>query len=139
MIILDTNIVSEVMRARPDPAILAWLDAQDTSQLSLTSISVAEILYGIARIPEGRRKDQLFKMAESMFDEDFSGRLLAFDEHAAVYYAELVAQRDAVGRPIGMADAQIAAICRCYDAALATRNTKDFETLGIVLINPFNT
>ncbi|MBK5071632.1 type II toxin-antitoxin system VapC family toxin [Budviciaceae bacterium CWB-B4] len=138
MIILDTNIVSEMMRARPDPAVLAWLDAQDTGQLSLTSITVAEILYGIARMPEGRRRDQLFEMAESVFEEDFSGRLLAFDEHAAVYYAELVAQRDAAGRPIGMADAQIAAICRCYDATLATRNIKDFEALGIVLINPFN-
>lgn len=138
MIILDTNIVSEVMRARPAPAVLAWLDAQDTGQISLTSITIAEILYGIARIPGGRRKNQLFEMAESMFEEDFSGRLLAFDEHAAVYYAELIAQREAAGRPIGMADAQIAAICRCYDATLATRNTRDFEALGIVLINPFS-
>ncbi len=139
MIVLDTNIVSEVMRMRPDPAVLAWLDAQDTDQLFLTSVSVAEILYGIARMPEGRRKHQLFEMAEGMFDEDFSGRLLAFDEHAAVYYAELVAQRDAAGRPIGMADAQIAAICRRCDATLATRNTRDFEALGILLINPFGT
>ncbi|WP_437887625.1 type II toxin-antitoxin system VapC family toxin [Phytobacter sp. V91] len=137
MIILDTNIISEVMRNQPEPAVLAWLDAQNSGQLSITSITVAEILYGIARMPEGRRKNQLFTMAESMFEEEFSGRLLAFDEHAAVFYAKLVAQREASGRPVGMADAQIAAICCCYDATLATRNIKDFEASGIRLINPF--
>jgi len=138
MIVLDTNVVSELMRAQPEQYMQTWLDAQVSGDLFLTAVSVAEILCGIARLPDGKRKRQMLETTETMFREDFQERLLPFDECSAAYYANVVTCRQSMGRPISMADAQIAAICLQHRAVLATRNLKDFEALGLDLINPWS-
>lgn len=138
MIVLDTNVLSELMRPEPEPAVVAWMDRQDPSTLFLTAITVAEILYGIARLPGGKRKASLRELGAAVLDEDFAGRILSFDETAAVCYADVVCERQRSGRPISMADAQIAAICRTLKGVtLATRNTLDFEDIGLDLTNPW--
>jgi len=138
MIVLDTNVASELMRARPEQCVQTWLDAQVSGDLFLTAISVAEILCGIARLPDGKRKRQMLEITETMFREDFQERLLPFDECSATNYANVVTCRQSMGRPISMADAQIAAICLQHRAVLATRNLKDFEALELDLINPWS-
>jgi predicted nucleic acid-binding protein len=138
MIVLDTNVASEPMRAQPERRVQAWLDAQVSGDLFLTAVSVAEILCGIAHLPDGKRKEQMLEITETMFREDFQERLLAFDEYSAAHYAKVVTHRQSMGRPISMADAQIAAICLQHRAVLATRNLKDFEALGLELINPWS-
>ena len=105
--------------------------------VGITAISVSEILYGIGSLPEGKKKHRLIETTTAIFDEYFSGRIYAFDRLATVEYADIVIQRDRMGAPISMPDAQIAAICRVSDADLATRNTKDFENTGLTLINPW--
>ena len=137
MIVLDTNVLSEFMRIEPEAQVLAWVDAQPAMDLAISAITVAEILHGIARLPSGKRKQKLQAHALAMFEEDFAGRILPFDAHAAVEYATLVADAEAKGRGIAMADAQIAAICRNRGAAIATRNVRDFEFAGIEVINPW--
>ena len=137
MIVLDTNVLSELMRSVPDQQVIAWVDAQPASDLVVTSITVAEILYGIARMDDGKRKQALHSLALAMFAEDFAGNVLPFDLGAAEHYAELVAQGEAAGRAVGMADAQIAAICRVHGARLATRNVRDLDQFGISIINPW--
>lgn len=137
MIVLDTNVISEFMRAEPDGNVLAWIDSQPAMDLVISAITVAEILHGIARLPFGKRKQKLESHAMAMFEEDFADRILPFDAHAAVEYAAIVALCEAKGRAAGMADAQIAAICRVHGAPIATRNTKDFEFPGIEIINPW--
>lgn len=138
MIVLDTNVISEFMRAEPDANVLAWVDAQPAMDLVVCAITVAEILHCIARLPFGKRKQKLESHAMAMFEEDFAGRILPFDAHAAVEYATLVATCEAKGRAVGMADAQIAAICRAHGALIATRNVRDFEFSGVEMINPWN-
>ncbi len=138
MILLDTNVLSELMRAKPDPNVIAWVDAQRSSDLVISSITVAEILYGIARMPDGKRKDSLYVLASAMFEEDFAGSILAFDAEAAVHYADLVAASEGRGKIADMADGQIAAIARLHGARIATRNVRDFEAFGIPLVNPWN-
>lgn len=135
MIALDTNVVSELMRALPDPRVLAWVDAQEAETLCVTAVTVAEILYGIARLPAGKRRTQLEAAVAKTLEEDFT--FLPFDENAAVDYATIVASQDLRGRKVSMADAMIAATCLSAGAMLATRNTKDFDTLGIELIDPW--
>jgi predicted nucleic acid-binding protein len=138
MIVLDTNVLSELMRPEPDRAVVEWVDAQEPAELLLTAVTVAEILYGIRRLPEDKRKSSLLEVAVLVLSNDFAERILAFDEAAAVHYAALVIERERCGRPIGMADAQIAAICRSVQgASLATRNLKDFSDLGLDLVNPW--
>jgi len=137
MILLDTNVLSELMRAKPAPQVLKWVDAQPSSELVISSITVAEILYGIARMPDGKRKQGLLDLATAMFEEDFAGNILPFDADAAVHYAEIAAESEARGKVVDMADAQIAAIGRLHDAAIATRNVRHFESLGVGLINPW--
>jgi predicted nucleic acid-binding protein len=138
MIVLDTNVLSELMRPEPDRAVVEWVDAQEPAELLLTAVTVAEILYGIRRLPEDKRKSSLLEVAVLVLSNDFAERILAFDEAAAVHYAALVIERARRGRPIGMADAQIAAICRSVQgASLATRNLKDFSDLGLDLVNPW--
>lgn len=137
MIVLDTNVVSELMRAQPDAAVLRWMDAQLPSTLWLNSVVVSELLYGVAKLPKGKRKTQLIAAVAAMVDEDFAGRVLSFDVDAAAEYASLVVMRENTGLSVSMADAQIAAICLSQDATLATRNTKHFEGLGLTLINPW--
>ena len=138
MILLDTNVLSELMRAKPAPQVLEWVDAQPVGDLVITSITVAEILYGIARMPDGKRKQGLLDVASVMFDEDFAGNILPFDADAAVHYAEIAAETEAKGRVVDMADAQIAAIGRLHDAVIATRNIRHFETLGVALVDPWS-
>lgn len=137
MMILDTNIVSELMRAVPNQTVIKWLDAQVPEQLWLTAITCAEILYGIACLAHGKRKVHLHDMVITLLGEEFFGRILTFDEQAAFHYADLVVSRKQKGRPIGMADAQIAAICKSHHACLVTRNINDFLGLDIDLINPW--
>jgi len=137
VIILDTNVLSELMRFEPSKLVISWLDNQATSKLYITAITVAEILYGIARLPEGKRKSALFTAASDMLDEDFDGRILAFDGQAAVLYANLVSSCESSGRQVSMADAQIAAICQLHEANIATRNIKDFEPFNLNIINPW--
>ena len=138
MILLDTNVLSELMRAKPSPQVLEWVDAQPAGDLVITSITVAEILYGIARMPDGKRKQGLLDVASAMFDEDFAGNILPFDADSAVHYAEIAAETEAKGRVVDMADAQIAAIGRLHDAVIATRNIRHFETLGVALVDPWS-
>jgi predicted nucleic acid-binding protein len=140
MIVLDTNVLSELMRPMPDSLVRAWFDAQEPSQLWISSITVAEILVGIARLPEGKRKAGFTQISRALFAEDFADRILPFDSRAANHYAFLVVAREKAGKPISMADAQIAAVCKSPvsgAAVLATRNGRDFSELGIVLINPW--
>jgi predicted nucleic acid-binding protein len=137
VIVLDTNVVSELVRAAPDEGVLAWLDALPVTETATTAVTAAELLYGVARLPGGRRKAALEQAVRAMIDEDFRDRVEPFDRHAAAAYALVVADRDRLGQPISVADAQIAAICRARGATLATRNTKDFQDTGIELIDPW--
>lgn len=138
MIVLDTNVISEIMRPNPEPKVLAWLDAQAPTDLWLNSMVAAELLFGVARLPEGVRKQKLVLAASDMLEQDFVGHILDFDLAAASVYAVMLAERERNGQMMAMADAQIAAICLRHDAALATRNTKHFEGLGLTLINPWD-
>nr|WP_315226695.1 type II toxin-antitoxin system VapC family toxin [uncultured Limnohabitans sp.] len=137
MIVLDTNVVSELMRPTPNADVLAWLDSQAADALWLNSVVLSELLYGIARMPEGARRAQLAQAVQAMLAEDFAGRVLPFDAEAAAAYADLVATRERQGQPVAMADAQIAAISLVHGASLATPNTKHFEGLGLSLRNPW--
>lgn len=137
MIILDTDVVSELMRDRPTETVIEWVDQQIGGDLYLSAISVAELLYGVARLPAGRRRRTLPSQVEAMIAEDFDHRVFSFDEVAAAHYAEIVVGREHSGRPITISDAQIAAICRSQGARLATRNVDDFTDTGITVINPW--
>ena len=138
MILLDTNVLSELMRAKPVPGVLAWVDAQPSSELFTSAITVAEILYGIARMPDGKRKQGLLELATLMFEEDLAGRILPFDTEAAVHYAGLAAESEAKGKVVDMADGQIAAIAALHDVRVATRNVRHFDYLGVPVINPWD-
>ncbi|HEY0718846.1 MAG TPA: type II toxin-antitoxin system VapC family toxin [Streptosporangiaceae bacterium] len=137
MIVLGTNVISELMRLTPAAVVVAWVDSLAASEVSTTAITAAELLYGVGRLPGGHRKTQVATAVHGLLSEDFGGRILPFDEPAASHYAEMVAARERLGRPIGRADAQIAAICRTVGATLATRNTADFEETGVELIDPW--
>jgi len=137
VIVLDTNVLSELMRSQPAAAVFAWVAAQPRAMLYTTSLNKAEILYGIAALPDGRRRAALAAAAEAMFTDDFAGRVLPFDEEAAVHYAEIVAARRREGRPIEALDAQIAATTRVAGAELATRDVGDFADCGLTLVNPW--
>jgi len=137
VIVLDTNVLSELMRSEPAEAVFAWVSSQPRATLYTTSVNKAEILYGIAVLPEGRRRLALAAAAAAMFADDFEGRVLPFDEAAAVHYAEIVAARRREGRSIEAFDAQIAATARVAGAGLATRDTGDFAGCGLTLVNPW--
>lgn len=137
MIILDTNILSELIRHTPEPAVLTWLDALPSQELATTAITAAELLYGVSRLPEGQRRATLTGAVQAMLAEDFAGRVEPFNARAADHYAAVVTRRERLGRPIGTADAQIAAICQARGCALATRNIRDFTDTDIELINPW--
>ncbi len=136
MIVLDTNVVSELMRTEPAPRVVAWLQQNTDQVLATTAITVAEIQYGISRLPAGRRRATLAVAAAEIFAA-FPDQILPFDLAAAHAYADIVSHRDGSGTPIGGFDAQIAAICRTRGADLATRNNKDFTDTGIALTNPW--
>ena len=137
MIVLDTPIVSELMRDRPRADVLGWLDEQPTRALFVTAVTEAEVLTGIAILPEGRRKRILADAAARAFGGLLSGRVLPFDSAAAQTYSVIAADRRAAGRPISQSDGQIAAIARSRNMAIATRNVRDFEDMGIDLIDPW--
>ncbi len=137
MIILDTNVLSELMRPRPSPAVTRWVASQPISSLFTTSITEAEIFYGIELLPKGSRRDSFRAAAESMFAADFSGRILPFGSDTARAFSKLAAHRRQLGRPISHPDAQIASIARLRGAALATRNAADFAECGIQVIDPW--
>lgn len=136
MIVLDTNVVSELMRPAPAPTVMAWLQEHSGNDMCTTAVTVAEIRYGITRLPEGRRRETLHQAAAEIFAA-FPHQVLPFDLAAASSYADVVAHRESLGTPIDGFDAQIAAICRAHAATLATRNTKDFADTGIALVNPW--
>ncbi len=138
MIVLDTNVVSELARRQPSPAVVEWVDAYDSSDLVITALTAAEVRGGVALLPEGRRKQAIGRAMESLLTETFAGYVLAFDLDSSAHYADIVAARRHQGRPISSMDAQIAAVCRQYGATLATRNTADFSNTGIELTNPWH-
>ena len=137
MILLDTNVLSELMRPAPDPAVAAWVASRSAVGLATTTITKAEILHGIARLPSGRRRAALQRAAAAMFDEEFGERVLPFDSAAAPHYASLRSARERAGRPISAFDAQIAAIARTHRATIATRDLGGFEDCGVPLVDPW--
>jgi predicted nucleic acid-binding protein len=138
VIILDTNVVSELMRASPSEAVVRWVAGQPASGFYITSIAQAEILHGILLLPAGKKRRAIQEAAESMFAVEFNGRVLSFDGDSARAYAEIAAGRRRAGRPISQFDAQIAAIALTTRATLATRNLADFEGCGLKIVNPWD-
>ena len=138
MILLDTNVISELMRTEPAQIVLDWFGQHDAADLFISAVTEAELRTGVAILPEGQRRDRLQLAIDAMIEQDFQGRILPFDSPAAKAYAEIAAQRRASGRPIADADCQIAAIARAANAPVATRNVKDFDGCGIRLIDPWN-
>lgn len=136
MIVVDTNVTSELMKPTPSPTVVDWVRAQNVAELFTTSVTLSEVRYGIERLPEGRRKDSLRDAAEDVFGT-FADHVLAFDAIAAAEYARIVSSRDLAGEPIDGFDAQIAAICSAHGATLATRNLRDFRRTGIDVIDPW--
>jgi len=136
MIILDTNVVSELMRPDPAPVVASWVRERDRRELRTTVITVAEVRYGIARLPDGRRKQVLLDAADEIF-ATFDDQVLPVDEAAAEHYAAIASRRDRAGKPISGFDALIAAVCRAHGAVLATRNVPDFDGIGIEVIDPW--
>ncbi len=137
MIIVDTNIISEVMREAPHERVASWLARQKTLQLSVTTITIAEIQRGLKRLPLGKRRKQLESGFAEFIGRGFQGRILPFDEPAAGIYGDLCAQRESKGLHADPLDLMIAAIARNAGASLATRNVGDFEHCGLKLINPW--
>ena len=137
MVVLDTNVVSELMRDDPHADVLLWLDDRATRELFVTAITEAEIRTGIAFLPEGRRRRGIAEAADRAFGGLFAGRVLPFDSPAARAYAEIAAARRVAGRPVSQADGQIAAIARSRGMAVATRNIGDFDDIGIEIIDPW--
>ena len=139
MIILDTNIISELMKTSPNQHVIAWLDQQDPMTLFTTSISIAEIIYGLDVLPTGKRRDYLEVAFNQVLIDAFKHRILMFDEHAAHVYGKLMGRRKITGRPLSVLDGQIAAIAKTNQMSLATRNTRDFFDCELNVIDPFDT
>lgn len=138
MIVLDTNVLSELIRPEPDPRVSAWVAAQRRAELCTTAISEAELAYGLALLPEGRRREALTQAVARLLGEGLGGRVLPFDRAAAVAYGAFAATRRTAGRPVATADAQIAAIAAARGAALlATRDTHGFKGCRTRLVNPW--
>ena len=138
MFLLDTNVVSELMREKPATAAEAWLAATDIHLFYFSSISEAELRYGVEILPDGRRRDSLLFQIERTLQEAFNERILPFDSIAAKYYGVIAARRRSAGRPTSILDCQIAAIAKSRDLTLVTRNTRDFTDIGIELVNPWD-
>ena len=137
MILLDTNVISELMREHPEPAVSAWLDEQPEQELWTASVILAELLSGIDMMPAGRGQKALRDAVEGMIAEDFRGRIVDFDLPAARQYGKILATRRNMGRPIREFDAQIAAIASVHRAKLATRDVNNFVACGLNVLNPW--
>jgi predicted nucleic acid-binding protein len=137
VIVVDTNVISELMRPEPHPKVLAWVAAQPRTLLYTTHINQAEILYGIGALPEGRRRTALAAAADGMFAEDFAGRILPFAAAATARYADIVMARRRAGNPIEGFDALIAATALAAGASVATRDTGGFAGCGLTVIDPW--
>jgi predicted nucleic acid-binding protein len=137
MIILDTNVVSELMRLAPAHSVSRWVRGKPATSLYTTAITQAEILVGVMLMPKGKRRDSYEEVAGAILDNEFAGRVMSFDSEAARAFAHIVATRRKLGRPISQPDGQIAAIARSTGCELATRNVRDFEGCGIELLDPW--
>ncbi len=138
MTILDTNVLSELMRPEPSIQVIAWMARQPAKELCTTAITEAEIFYGIQLLHQGQRRNGLLTAAEAIFAEGLAGKVIGFDREAARIFAEVVARRRALGKPINHPDGQIASIARMCGARLATRNRADFEECGVEIVDPWN-
>ena len=138
MIIVDTNVISELLRPAPAKQVETWLADQDGANLYFTTIGEAELRHGVAILPSGKRRTALTRAIEGILEEDFRDRILPFDRPAASAYAAIAAERRALGRPISQFDCQIAAIALAHGASVATRNTSDYESCGVDLLNPWD-
>ena len=137
MILLDTNIVSEVMKAAPSPAVVAWLNNQDAMTVFVSTITIAEIEYGLRLLPDGKRRSGLRGRFERFLTQAFEGRVRSFDQQATRLYGEIMGARRETGRPMTVPDGQIAAIARSQGDSIATRNVTVFTDCGLTIINPF--
>jgi len=136
--LIDTNVLSELMRENPAPQVMSWFESQNANLMQTSAITHAEILAGIALLPAGKRREAMAQAANQIFEEDFVGRCIDFGGQAIPHYAKVRASRQLAGRPIDTADAQIAAIALSSHLTLVTRNTKDFEGIdGLQIINPW--
>ncbi|MDE0350602.1 MAG: type II toxin-antitoxin system VapC family toxin [Gammaproteobacteria bacterium] len=139
MLVIDTNVASDLMRPTPTPSVAAWIAERDAATMYLTAISEAELRFGVAILPAGKRRNALESAMRRWLERGFSDRILPFDSAAARAYAEIAADRRLAGRPIGEADCQIVAISRAHGASLVTRNIRDFEGTGVEVIDPWAT
>lgn len=137
MIILDTNVLSEALKPAPHAGVAAWLKALPATDVFTTTITEAEIFYGVALLPAGKRRTSLETIVQALFENDFAERILTFDSTAARAFAAIAAERRTAGKPIGEFDAQIAAIARAHGATLATRDVKDFVGCGVTVVSPW--
>jgi predicted nucleic acid-binding protein len=137
MIVLDTNVLAELMKPNPAVAVLTWIDNIPTAEFATTAITAAELRTGVRLLPTGRRREALQARVDELLTETFRGTVYPFDIDSAEWCAEIIENCTRLGRPIGMTDAQIAAICRQRGTQLATRNIKDFRDAGVVLIDPW--
>jgi predicted nucleic acid-binding protein len=138
MIVLDTNVVSELLRPTPAPQVEVWLSAQNGAWIYFTAIGEAELRHGVSILPAGKRRTALAQAIEGILEVDFRDRILPFDRKASLAYAAIASERRAAGRPISQFDCQIAAIARAHGASVATRNISDFEGCGIELLDPWD-
>lgn len=137
MFLLDTNVISELLRPSPDLAVEAWVEGRPATDLYFSAIGEAELRYGVAILPAGRRRTALASAIEAILREDFDERILPFDSEAARAYAEIAAARRSAGRPAPPVDCHIAAIARSRDMAVVTRNVRDFEDMAIEVVDPW--
>ena len=137
MVVVDTPVVSELMRVEPNAEVLSWMDGRPAKELFVTAVTEAEVRAGVAFLPDGMRRRGLANAAERVFVELFASRILPFDSAAACVYAEIASARRALGRPLSQPDGQIGAIARSRNMAVATRNVRDFEGMGAELVNPW--
>ncbi len=137
MVVVDTNVISELFRPSPSVQVLQWFHSQPQSLMHTTAVTLADVFAGLESMPRGHRRTDLTQLAEELFARDFAGRILDFDESAARAYARILTARRSAGRPMSSMDAMIAAIAVSRKATLATRNTSDFEDCGLHLLNPW--
>ncbi len=137
MIVVDTNVISELSKERPDPTVSAWFLGQEPSSLATTSVSLAEVIYGLELLPHGKRRERLSELSRIIFQTALGGRVLPFDDASARHYARLLADKRRRGTPMAPLDAQIASIALAAGASVATRNVDDFEHCGVTVINPW--